>query len=134
MQERTSRADFTGGSVSLFRLPQNLGLSDHHRIETRSHPKKMLHTLQRFVPVEDLEFVLPRSHSTGEKAMRDPLRRDGLWGGGVNFNAITSGEKKGLCTTDFIAQSAVHRRVAREPLPRFHVGSMMTDPDAEQIH
>jgi len=94
----------------------------------------MLHALQGFMPVKHLEFVLPRSHSTGEKAVRNPLGWDRFFGGGIDFNAITSREKEDLATSDFIAQSAVNRGVAGEPLSRFHVGSVMTDSDAEQIH
>jgi hypothetical protein len=94
----------------------------------------MLHTLQGFVPVKDLEFILAWSHSTREQTMCNSLGRYRFFRRGIHLNAITSREKKGFRTSDFIPQSGVNRCVAGKPLTRFHVGSVMTDPDAEQIH
>ena len=78
MQKRPGRAGFARRGIGLFRLAENLGLADDHRVEPGSDAKKMLHALLGFVPIEDLDFVRPRSHPGGEQAMRDPLGRDRL--------------------------------------------------------
>src|SRR5262249_12339216 len=101
-----------------------------HRIQSRRDPKQMPHALGRFIAIKifvALEILRPREAASNE------FRGNKIVGRRVNLDPVARAQEQRLSATT-APQYAIGLGSSAETFERFHIRSVMTEPNAKQIH
>src|SRR6266853_355656 len=93
----------------------------------------MPHAIDGFVAIKCFNVTIEFGRVCSGKTTRNLVGRNEIFRRSINFHAITGAEQQRLVATA-VSQYATGFGVAGEILTRFHVGIVMAETDAKQIH